>query len=420
VNRRGAIAFAGLVLYVFLVYANPGTLFFGGDDVGIAKVAAGLALAALGLAWLLRDLPLTIGGAAGGLLTAHFALVGASVAWSLWPSMSLATFADGLKYLAIFFLIANAARSTGRAVTFTHALAWASVIPAVGAISSWSRGEHLVEGTRAAWVGIFANPNDLAYHLDVGLGMALAAMALARRRWVKAAWLAAIGTMVAAILLTQTRGGLISAGVVLGLWALRGVGVGKRAWERSRAWVAVGAIVAIALWVGPDATWHRAQTTFAYQQDASAQGRIDAWRTGVNVMKARPITGVGAGAFPLAWAEFAPGDAGPARTAHNTYVQVIAETGVPSFLLSAGALAAALIGLGRAARVAKGAPDEAQRRAIVARAAQVGLGGFASCSLTGGHAYSWPLYFLLGLSAAVTGAPPFSGGSCRAATDRST
>jgi neutral ceramidase len=81
------------------------------------------------------------------------------------------------------------------------------------------------------------------------------------------------------------------------------------------------AIVGAALWAGPAATWQRAGTTLHYDEDASAQGRIDAWRTGLNVMRGRPLTGVGAGAFPLAWAEYAPGDAGAARTAVIGYAQ---------------------------------------------------------------------------------------------------
>src|SRR5207248_359299 len=63
------------------------------------------------------------------------------------------------------------------------ALAVVSVIPAVGAISSYYRGEHLVDGDRAGWIGIFGNPNDLAYHLVVGIAMALAAGTAARRKF---------------------------------------------------------------------------------------------------------------------------------------------------------------------------------------------------------------------------------------------
>src|SRR5205814_4173234 len=120
---------------------------------------------------------------------------------------------------------------------------------------------------------IFGNPNDLAYHLAVGIAMALGARELARSRVLRIAYLAALAVMCAAILLTQSRGGLIASGVVVGLHAIRGL-------RRGRALIGVAAIVAFALYAGPAATWQRAETTLDYREDASAQGRIDAWRTG--------------------------------------------------------------------------------------------------------------------------------------------
>ena len=384
---RARAAFVGLVFFCVVVYANPGNLLFASEaeGAGLAKVAAALALGALGLSVLLEDRRLHLGGAVGGLTTGFFAWVGLSAAWSSWPSLTLDTFIDGTKYLAIFYLVANLVDGRRRAVTLVHALAWCSVLPALGAIHSWSRGEHLVEGDRAAWIGIFANPNDLAYHLVVGVALALGARELSARAWLRWSYLGAIAVMAAAILLTQSRGGLLAAGAVLALWGVRGLRHGPTL-------VAVAAIAGLAIYFAPRAAVERAETISSYEEDASAQGRIDAWRTGWNVMKARPLTGVGAGVFALAWSEYAPGDAGPARSAHNTFVQVVAETGFPAFGLFVGALAAAMLGIRRPA----GGRDE-----VLARTVQAGLGGFAVCSLTGGHAYSWPLYLLLGLAAAL-------------------
>jgi O-antigen ligase len=260
------------------------------------------------------------------------------------------------------------------------------VVPAVGAISSWARGEHLVEGDRAAWVGQFGNPNDLAHHLVVGVALALGAREAARSRWLRLAYLPSLATMAVALLLTQSRGGILSAGAVVALWTLRGA----RVW-RGRGSLAVGVAAALGLAVelAPETTWRRAETTLDYQEDASAQGRIDAWRTGLNVLAERPLSGVGAGAFALAWPEFAPGDAGPPRSAHNTFVQIVGELGLPALVLFAGALVAAAAGLG-------GAGDDP-----ICASVRVALVGFASCSLTGGYAFSWPLYLLLGLAAAL-------------------
>jgi O-antigen ligase len=155
----------------------------------------------------------------------------------------------------------------------------------------------------------------------------------------------------------------------------------------------IAVLALVALWA-PDEIWSRAGTTLAYREDLSAQERLDAWRTGLNVIADRPLGGIGSGAFILAWPEYAPGDAGPARTSHNTYVQVAAETGVPSLLLFLAAIAASLLQLERAARAA---PD----LATPARANQVALAGFLVCSATGGLAFSWPLYLTLGVAASL-------------------
>ena len=110
------------------------------------------------------------------------------------------------------------------------------------------------------------------------------------------------------------------------------------------------AVVVLAALLAPSATWSRAGTTLAYQEDASARGRIDAWNTGQNVFADRPFAGVGLGAFQFSWAEYAPGDAGPARAPHNTFVQVLAETGLVGVSLFFGAL---VLGLGCALRAAR-------------------------------------------------------------------
>jgi O-antigen ligase len=125
----------------------------------------------------------------------------------------------------------------------------------------------------------------------------------------------------------------------------------------------------------------------------SAQGRIDAWRTGMKIMEERPLTGVGAGAFMVAWPEYAPGDAGPARTQHNTFVQLVSELGLPGLLFFVAALVAGSLGVSRAARTAY--------LSSYARGVQCGLAGFAVCSVWGGIAFSWPIYLLLGASFAI-------------------
>jgi putative inorganic carbon (HCO3(-)) transporter len=384
---RAGWAFAWLLVFIALVYTNPSNLYPAIGDYGYAKMAAGIALAGLASSWLLMDRRLVPGGAVGVCLTLFFAGVALSAIWSPAPSLTLRSFIEWVKYLAIFYLVTNVVDARRRVDVLAIALAWATVVPAIGTIHSWSRGEHLVEGDRAAWIGTFNNPNELAYYLAIGGAFALGAQALTRRRWLRLAYFGALIAMAAALLLTQSRGGLMAAIAVLGLTLLRG------AHKRNQgAIVAVAVLLLLALQFTPQKVWQRASTTFSYQRDASAQGRIDAWRTGLRIVAAKPLTGIGAGAFLLAWPEFAPGDAGEARTAHNTFVQVASETGLPGLGLFLGAVGTAFAGL---QRVARRRPDLER----AARTTQIGLVSFLVSSATGGLAYSWPLYLLLGLAA---------------------
>jgi O-antigen ligase len=94
----------------------------------------------------------------------------------------------------------------------------------------------------------------------------------------------------------------------------------------------------------------------------------------------------------VAWPSFAPGDAGPARTEHNTFIQLLGELGLPGLLLFLVAFVAGALGVSRATQTPGLTP--------YARGVQCGLGGFAVCSLSGGLAFSWPFYLLVGISAA--------------------
>lgn len=382
---NAGVAFGGLLLFILLVYANPGNWFDGWDGFPFAKIAAGFSLLALGGSWLLYNRRLRLGGAAGAALLLLFALVGLSASWSWWPKYSFDTFTDGLKYLAIFLLVVNTVDCEARLARIIRVLALASCIPAFGAIWSHAHGEHLVEGDRAGWIGIFGNPNDLAYHLVVGVAMLLAASSAATTARRRLFWWALLVPVAWAILLTQSRGGMLAACLVGLFWALRSI-------RRAPLILGLACTAAALVFMSPNNPWReRTQEATAYGVDQSARGRIDAWRTGMNMVAARPLTGVGAGAFMIAWPDFAPGDAGDVRSEHNTFIQLVAELGIPGLLLFCVALAAAALGISRAGR----APG---RLGPFARGIQCGLCGFAVCSIWGGNAWTWPVYLLFGLA----------------------
>jgi hypothetical protein len=74
---------------------------------------------------------------------------------------------------------------------------------------------------------------------------------------------------------------------------------------------------------------------------------------------------------------------------------IAAELGLPVLAIFCCAILLAMLALGRAAR------RSPPRHAALARGLQVALFGFVVCSLTGGYAFTWPLYFVLGIAAAL-------------------
>ena len=87
--------------------------------------------------------------------------------------------------------------------------------------------------------------------------------------------------------------------------------------------------------------------TLSGQVDLSSKGRLDAWRTGMHMTWAHPATGIGAGAFVNAYNQFAPGDAEKARSAHNSYVMIAAELGLPALVAFLTTIGLAMLAMGR-------------------------------------------------------------------------
>ena len=63
---------------------------------------------------------------------------------------------------------------------------------------------------------------------------------------------------------------------------------------------------------------------------AIEKSRLDAWRQGWETFRAHPVLGVGPGALPLAVKNQAP-EEGPLNHAHQTFIHILAETGLMGF-----------------------------------------------------------------------------------------
>jgi O-antigen ligase len=154
--------------------------------------------------------------------------------------------------------------------------------------------------------GIYNDPNDFCLLLTTGIVCCLGLAATSASVPVRLAWLCPIGVFGYAIVLTQSRGGLL--GLLVAIFTLLCMKLGPRR----------GAILgAICLPLLVLAIGGR-QADINTSVDDTAQSRFQLWAEGLTLLWQNPITGIGAGEFVE--------EVG--QVAHNSFVQAYVETGL--------------------------------------------------------------------------------------------
>lgn len=160
---------------------------------------------------------------------------------------------------------------------------------------------------RIQYIGVFADPNDLAM-LFVCCFPLMFYLASQSGKLLKLFWWSGAVALGFGVYLTDSRGGLLGILAIVGVWSSRSLGK-----------VATGVLAAIALPALIAAT--RLSNLDAGEE--SAAGRVDAWYTALELFQHSPLTGVGFGLFT----EYND------LTAHNSWLLVLAELGLPGYVL---------------------------------------------------------------------------------------
>lgn len=171
----------------------------------------------------------------------------------------------------------------------------------VGMFGTFSTGE------RVRYRGELHDPNEVALTIAAGALSLLIAFAM-RKRTPLPVFLYGLAALAAfyTVYLTQSRGGLIAALLVPGVYVVRRWGL--------RA-VIPAALVALPLLMAGGRSGADA--------DLSTEMRYEAWATGLEMFKHSPVFGVGARLF----------GAHHFLTAHNTFVLTLAELGFPGMVM---------------------------------------------------------------------------------------
>lgn len=252
---------------------------------------------------------------------------------------------------------------------------------------NYRNGLFLVEGTRVGiGIGSLSNPNDLALILLQPLSFALV-YAWSPGRWpVRLVALGAVAAILVAIILGQSRGALF--GIAAILLVLGGHFV--RSKLLVLGFVAVAGFISFAVM---DISTRTSSASFSIEE-ASAKGRLNAWRAGVNMAMASPLTGVGIGNFPDRLPAYNPVESKLSLTAHSIWFLILGEAGWPGLFLLIAFFISCFIAATRSVRAFSVRPEDKSLRDL-AIATQANLFGFMAAGTFLSYIYQWPAYAIL-------------------------
>lgn len=180
--------------------------------------------------------------------------------------------------------------------------------------------------------GMLMDNNDFALALSMGIPMLWHIAQSERSEHLRRILVAGVPLTMLTVMMTRSRGGFLSMSTAVLLLVMR---------SRNRlAGLAVLLMIAGAgVMLAPAEYKERLGTITSYEEDGSAKARLSAWRTAGRMIADNPLFGVGFGRFEGNYGRYDPSlqditlhHAGT-HVAHNSYLQIWAECGTPTFAL---------------------------------------------------------------------------------------
>jgi putative inorganic carbon (HCO3(-)) transporter len=268
-----------------------------------------------------------------GVVAALCVWVGVSFVTAPDPSESTTTLVRWVLLVTFFFLIIQLI--DGRQ-EIRRALRWfATAVTAAAIYALVLFVGHHGKDFRAA--GPLQDPNDFAYLLAVALPIVSYLIGADRRR--RVLWSLSFVAIAGAMLATFSRGALVGIATLL-VWGI--------VTRRIPLWVVAGGVVSALVVAALAFTLWKPLIDVALHQkghvaSSNTESRKSFWSAAVELGERRPVTGVGPGRFPTEAAPLLKNNPTTLThpVTHNTYLEILAEEGLPALLLYVAYLAGA-------------------------------------------------------------------------------
>jgi O-antigen ligase len=296
-----------MLCYILVMYLRPHEFIPELMDVPLMPTFLGLSL----LLWLTRQPNKNFAAPHFGLLIAMMCVMFISVLLTNGFSPAWAATTDFMPVALTFFMLATTIDSVAKLRAVFVVMGFIVVVIAHHSIGQAETGVGWTGATlvdeRIAYLGYLNDPNELSMVFLMTLPMVLY-MAGRSGKLMKLVWWTVAGLLLYTVKLGNSRGAVLSFCAIMFQYGIFRFGLFKS--------LLVGPFALLPVIIfGPS----RANEISADEE--SAEGRIEAWHEGFQMLREHPLFGVGKGLFVDH----------NSLTAHNSYVLAMAEMGTIGF-----------------------------------------------------------------------------------------
>jgi len=248
-------------------------------------------------------------------------------------------FANRVSMLLLFFLIIALVDSIARLRRVILIMIGSVAIAAVYVVRDWQSNRMYADYRPG---GISGDANYFALCASTCMLLSLHLAVSRPTRWEKRYLYACLAITSVAFLMAASRGGFV--GLAIGLLFLM-----LRSGKGVRALVLIGLVIAPLLVLVPNTSVQRILNPGHGDQEA-VDARHTTWLAGLRMIEAHPIAGVGLNQFRRLVLSYETNDKPVQSLAHNTYIEVAAELGIPGLVAYLALIWSGFRALSRAAR----------------------------------------------------------------------